>query len=473
VHVEAADIAEGCVELRVEVADSGIGIAPEQLAQLFEPFTQADTSTTRRFGGTGLGLAISRRLVAIMDGELRADSELGRGSTFRFSLPLAVADGPRPSRRARTALPPTTRVLVVDDNATNRRIVQGYLRDRVVVCDEAASGPQALAMLEEAAAAGRAYELVVLDSEMPELSGADVVRAIRAAPALAECRIVMLTSAGSDPIEGVERRIAKPIRRAALLDAMAEVLSGSPASDGAAEADAAGGAAARGRVLVAEDNPVNQLVIETLLRRRGFAVDRASDGLEAVERLDHSVHHAVFMDCQMPNLDGYEATARIRAAENGERHVPIVAMTAHALAGDREKCLRAGMDDYLPKPIRTEDLDPVLERWLPPPGTPTELLDRERLRSLSEVGPGMIAQLVDVFARSTPPLLSELVAAVESADEEARRRLAHKLRGGSEAVGALRLSELASRLEDGGGSSDAAELEPVYAATLSELRGLS
>jgi CheY-like chemotaxis protein len=213
-------------------------------------------------------------------------------------------------------------------------------------------------------------------------------------------------------------------------------------------------------------------VIETLLRRRGFAVDRASDGLEAVARLDHTVHDAVFMDCQMPNLDGYEATARIRAAENGERHVPIVAMTAHALAGDREKCLRAGMDDYLPKPIRTEDLDPVLERWLPPPGGSAELLDRERLRSLSDVGPGMIPQLVDVFARSTPPLLSELVAAVEGGDSELRRRLAHKLRGGSEAVGALRLSALASRLEDGGGASDAAELEPVYAATLTELRAI-
>jgi PAS domain S-box-containing protein len=473
VHVEADAALDGSVRLRVEVSDSGIGIEPQQLARLFEPFTQADTSTTRRFGGTGLGLAISRRLVAIMAGELTADSSPGHGSTFRFVVPLRVADGPRRSRNTRVALPPTTRVLVVDDNATNRRIVRGYLRDRVVVCDEAESGSQALAMLEEAATTGCAYELVVLDSEMPELSGADVVRAIRSAPLLAACRIVMLTSAGSEPIEGVERRIAKPIRRAALLDTMAEVLAGEPSvADGAAVSSSDDVSGARGRVLVAEDNPVNQLVVETLLRRRGFAVDRAADGLEAVERLDHTVHDAVFMDCQMPNLDGYEATARIRASENGLRHVPIVAMTAHALAGDREKCLRAGMDDYLSKPIRTEDLDPILERWLPVPGGSAALLDRERLRSLSEVGPGMIEQLVDVFARSTPPLLHELVAAVESSDDEARRRLAHKLRGGSEAVGALRLSQLASRLEDGAGASDAAQLEPVYTATLSELREL-
>ncbi len=469
VRVESAREAPDRARLRIEVADTGIGIEADRLTQLFEPFTQADSSTTRRFGGTGLGLAISRRLAEIMSGELTAESEPGHGSTFRFEIPLEVVDAPRASRRARVVLPPTTRVLVVDDNATNRRIVRGYLRDRIVVCHDAVGGQQALAMLEAAAAEGRPYDIVVLDSEMPELGGADVARAIRAVPALDACRIVMLTSAGTGPVEGVERQIAKPIRRAVLLEALAEALA-----DTAPDADAAEPepevARIHGRVLVVEDNPVNQLVIETLLRRRGFLVDRASDGLEALARLDHSLHDAVFMDCQMPNLDGYEATARIRTAENGERHVPIVAMTAHALAGDRERCLRAGMDDYLSKPIRTEDLDPVLERWLPVPGTPAELVDRERLRSLSEVGPGMVEKLVEVFARSTPALLSELVTAVEHADDEARRRLAHKLRGGSEAVGAQRLSELASRLEDGGGPSDAAELEPVYAATLSALR---
>jgi CheY-like chemotaxis protein len=300
-------------------------------------------------------------------------------------------------------------VLVVDDSATNRRIVRGYLRDRVVVCHEASGGQQALAMLEAAAAEGRAYDIVVLDSEMPELSGADVVRAVRLSGL--ECRIVMLTSAGSEPIEGFERRIAKPIRRAVLLEALAQALSDdAPGPEAAAPEPESGGA--RGRVLVAEDNPVNQLVIESLLRRRGFAVDRASDGLEAVARLDHAVHDAIFMDCQMPNLDGYEATARIRAAESGDQHVPIVAMTAHALAGDREKCLRAGMDDYLSKPIRTEDLDPILERWLPVADAPAALVDRERLRSLSEVGPGMVEKLIDVFARSTPPLRAPAVTCV-------------------------------------------------------------
>ena len=239
---------------------------------------------------------------------------------------------------------------------------------------------------------------------------------------------------------------------------------------------------ARGHVLVAEDNPVNQLVIETMLRRRGFAVDVVDDGLEAVQRLDPERHDAVFMDCQMPNLDGYEATARIRADEPPDRHVPIVAMTAHAFAGDRERCLRAGMDDYLSKPLRGEDLDPVLERWLGAAGQParaTATVRRRRrarrraLSSLSHWARRSPAKLVDVFARTTPPLLDELRAAVERGDDERRRALAHKLRGSAETVGARRLSELARQLELGEATAAAAaELQPVYRGTLEELQRL-
>ena len=455
--------------LHVTVGDTGIGISPQQLAKLFEPFTQADNSTTRRFGGTGLGLAISRRLVAIMGGELAAESEPGLGSAFRFQIPFPVAPVGRTSRRARVVLPPETRVLVVDDNATNRDILVAYLRERVAVCDVAQSGAEALALLE---AADTPYDIVVLDSEMPEMSGAELAQAIRSTPDLTSSRLVMLTSAGrAHRGRDVQRFLTKPVRRAALLETLADVVSDTePASQGPA---GPAPVAARGRVLVADDNPVNQLVIETLLARRGFTVDLASDGLEAVERLDRDVHDAIFMDCQMPNLDGYEATARIRSAEPAGVHVPIVAMTAHAFEGDRERCLRAGMDDYLSKPIRGEDLDPVLERWLAAPAgeRDTRLLDGDRLRSLQGVGAGLFERLVDVFARTTPPLLDELLAAVAAGDAETAGRLAHKLRGSSETVGAQRLSALARRVETGEDAEAAAgELLAAYRGTLGELQ---
>jgi two-component system, sensor histidine kinase and response regulator len=207
-----------------------------------------------------------------------------------------------------------------------------------------------------------------------------------------------------------------------------------------------------GQQLVAEDNPVNQVVIETMLRQRGLEVDLANDGLDALARLDPERHVAVFMDCQMPNLDGYETTARIRAEEPEGRHVPIVAMTAHAFAGDRERCLRAGMDDYLSKPLRAADVDPVLERWIAaraPAGD--ELVDGERVTSMLSLGTSLVEKLLDVFARTTPPVLEELRAAVEAGDGDARRRLAHKLRGSADTVGAQRLSELAHELEHGNG----------------------
>ena len=415
-----------------------------------------------------------------MGGELTAESKPGAGSTFRFEAPFAVAEAARPSRRSRAAIPPATRVLVVDDNATNREIVRGYVSGRVL-CDDAAGGAEALGMLEVAAAAGRAYDLVVLDAQMPE-SRAPTSRARSAGPRRSPARaIVMLTSAGASgetSADDVDCCLTKPVRRAALLTVLAEVLSGETAAVAAAP-EAAPAAEHLGRVLVAEDNPVNQVVIEALLRKRGVAVDIVEDGLEAVRRLDREIHDAVFMDCQMPKLDGYEATARIRADEPDGRRIPIVAMTAHAFEGDRERCLRAGMDDYISKPIRAAELDPVLERWLAGPAaageSPAGLVDVERIRSIHGASANLVEKLVQVFARTTPELLDELRAAVERGDDEERRRLAHKLRGSSEAVGAQRLSALAHELEHGTGdpSEAVAGLRPAYDGTLEELRQIA
>ena len=475
VRAEANRAGEASARLRVQVRDTGIGIQREHLAQLFEPFTQADTSTTRRFGGTGLGLAISRRLVSLMGGELSGASEPGRGSTFRFEIPLEVVDAERSSRRTRVVLPEHTRVLIVDDNATNREILNAYLRGRVAVCDDAEGGEAAVAMLDAAARAGVPYDLALLDSEMPGMSGAEVAAAVRATPLLQTTRLVMLTSAGtSGGVADVARSLAKPVRRAVLLETLAEVLGDVAPAEAAAAA--AHSIRTRGVVLVAEDNPVNQVVIETMLRQRGLEVDVANDGLEALARLDPERHIAVFMDCQMPNLDGYETTARIRAEEPEDRHVPIVAMTAHAFEGDRERCLRAGMDDYLSKPLRAADLDPVLERWIAarvPDGD--GLVDGERVNSMLSLGASLVEKLLEVFARTTPPMLEELRAAVEADDADARRRLAHKLRGSADTVGAQRLSELALELENGNGEgagAAVAELRPVYRGTVEELRRL-
>jgi PAS domain S-box-containing protein len=474
------------VRLRIEVSDTGIGVAPDRLQELFEPFSQADVSTTRRYGGTGLGLAISRQLVEMMGGEIGAESEPGTGSTFWFTVTLGPVPASRATRRARVSIPEAARILVVDDNATNRAIVSGYLREREARCDEAQSGRDALTMLHAAAAAGEPYELVVLDCHMPEMDGIELTREIRATPRLRSSRLLMLTSTGGDMDAareaGVDRYLGKPIRRARLLEAVAELLTGAPAERAAPEAPAAAPQAdavpIRGRVLVAEDNPVNQLVITGMLARRGYEADVVADGEAAVARLRHGEHAAVFMDCQMPVLDGYEATGRIRAGEEGgDARVPVIAMTAHAMAGDRERCLAAGMDDYMAKPVRADELDAVIDRWLDHDGAdaqPTDgaLVDAGRILALRDDYPDMAEQLVDVFEQATPSVLAELRAAAERADAEAVCRAAHRLKGSCQNMGATAMAAISEALErDAAGAVAAAsELDDLFPRTVEEVR---
>ncbi|HEX5900233.1 MAG TPA: PAS domain S-box protein [Solirubrobacteraceae bacterium] len=494
VSAEVVDVTRAI--LHVEVTDTGIGIDADELERLFEPFTQADSSTTRRFGGTGLGLAISVRLVAMMGGELTADSRRGHGSTFRFSAQLGLTASTRPSRRPRVALPENLHVLVVDDNATNRDIVSAYLTGRVTVCDQATGGATALEMLEAAAHDGRPYEVVVLDNQMPEMSGLEVAEAVRASPLLRTCRVVMLTSTGdqwgSSGGPDVDHCLTKPVRRAQLLEAVAAVCAREPAGGGeaalkppaAVDATDAPGPATLGRVLVVDDNAVNRVVMEAMLGKRGLAADPAEDGGEAMILLAPA-HLAVFMDCQMPNVDGYEATAAIRAAEPAGTHVPIIAMTAHALEGERERCLRAGMDDYLSKPLRAADLDAVLERWVHV--TPNDaadddadddagpLVDEAHVRNFNVEYRSMADELWAVFYRVTPPLIGELREAVQRGDADESRRLAHKLKGSSATVGATRMAALSNELEQGGpnGLVVVAALESAYAGTRDELLRLA
>jgi CheY-like chemotaxis protein/HPt (histidine-containing phosphotransfer) domain-containing protein len=304
------------------------------------------------------------------------------------------------------------------------------------------------------------------------------------APSLRGARLILLTSTidrRAAALEaGVHHYLQKPVRRARLLETVADAMRG--LAEEPCEDAVPGPVAARGdRLLVVEDNAVNQRVLEATLAKRGFVVDCAGNGREALSLLAGQDYALVFMDCQMPEMDGYQATAAIRESEQGrDRRLPVVAMTAHALKGDRERCLAAGMDDYLSKPLRPNELDAVLERWLgaaPQGAAPAveasaaeALVDEARMRVFRDDYPEIVEQLVDLFVDSTPPLLEDLRDALERGDAEAGRRAAHKLKGSCQNIGASRLAELAARIETGETPPDAGGLEPVFVATCDALR---
>jgi two-component system, sensor histidine kinase and response regulator len=491
VSVRARARPDGDDELLVEVAvrDTGIGIPPDRIAALFEPFLQGDSSTTRRFGGTGLGLAISRQLVELMGGELSATSLPGDGSVFRFTARVGVSRDERPTRRRRVSLPEGLRILIVDDSAANREILRASLASRVTRCDEAESAEDALVLMHTAAGSGEPYELVVLDFHMAGMNGLELAHAIRRTPRLRLARLVMLTSTASSGAadEGVvDAFLTKPVRRAVLLERVSQVFAPREAVSAPAPepvVQAAPPPAVAARVLVAEDNPVNQLVVQGMLDKRGYTCDIVANGHEALTQLARGVHAAVLMDVQMPELDGIETTARIRANEPDDTHLPIIAMTASAMEGDRERFLAAGMDDYITKPLRPDRLDAVLERWVG--GAPARsaeaagngarngLIDVGRIQRFRDDYPEIAERLVALFADTTPPLLEQLSNAVHTGDDDGVRRLAHKLKGSCQNLGATRMGALCRQLEEPGARAATLtdELSAVYPATLAEIRG--
>ena len=368
---------EGAQQLHFVVADTGIGIAPEKRELIFHPFSQADTSTTRRYGGTGLGLSISNRLVAMMGGAMWVESELGRGSEFHFTVWMEAASA---NAAASTSAAPDilrgVKVLVVDDNQTNQRVLEGMLKRWDLEVGTAESGEEALTRLCEAQKVGKPYQLLLTDLHMPEMDGFAIAERIREARGISPAIIMMLTSAGyrGDAARcqelGVAGYLLKPIRRCELREAVARALGAQGQKD-AIPLNARGGLkdvrepVQSLRILVAEDNSVNRRLATRLLEKRGHSVAVAANGREAVAAIDKESFDLVLMDMQMPEMDGFEATAAIRQKEklSGAR-LPIVALTAHAMKGDREKCMEAGMDGYLAKPIRPEELDEILEKHL-------------------------------------------------------------------------------------------------------------
>jgi PAS domain S-box-containing protein len=371
--------------IRIAVSDTGIGMTAEVQANLFQKFTQADASTTRRFGGTGLGLAITRQLTQLLAGTITVDSTLGQGSVFSVELPLERDPNAPPPLPTRVDLR-GVRVLVVDDFEVNRRILTEQLRHwgmRPAVAATAAAG---LRSLEEAGTAGDPFQVAIVDYLMPTMDGEAFGRAVRDNPALGSLRLIVLTSSGQRG-EGARFRSAgfdgyflRPVHQAHLRAALAAVLGAPRSPDRFVTRHTLAEAAARrvttgladppvlgraNRVLVAEDNVVNQKVAARMLEKLGCRVDLATNGREAVAMARKFPYDLILMDCQMPELDGYEATIAIRNREDAARRTPIIAMTANAMAGDREKCLAVGMDDYVAKPVKPDDLAGILGRWGP------------------------------------------------------------------------------------------------------------
>jgi signal transduction histidine kinase/CheY-like chemotaxis protein len=365
----------GCV-LHFSVRDTGMGISPEAQARLFHAFSQGDGSTSRQFGGTGLGLVIAKQLIEMMGGEIDVHSTPGAGSTFSFTASFAAAESETVLQGPETELS-RVRALIVDDNSTNCEILERYLDACAMKHDTAKCGEDALEMLRAAATSGRPYDIALVDMKMPGMSGADLARKVREEGALARTQLVLLTSMSSCDMAsaqamGFAAYLNKPVRRSELHWRLAGVLDGTLAPSPAC-LTAASKPAAPARVLLVEDNRVNQEVGKAMLRKLGCVVDVAEDGRVGLDAVSAKHYDIVMMDCQMPNMDGFEATAAIRSREarlqaaggpSAARRVPIVALTANAMKGDRERCLEAGMDDYLAKPFSKEQLEAVLSRWL-------------------------------------------------------------------------------------------------------------
>jgi CheY-like chemotaxis protein len=379
--VECLASGGGVARMAVRVVDTGIGIKPEKLNLLFQKFSQVDGSTTRKYGGTGLGLAISKQLVVLMGGTIGVESHPGQGSTFWFTLPLRL-DPEQPANPVAIEDLRNLRALIVDDSEVNRRVLHEQIASWGMRNGSYGTAEEALCALRAAQEAGDPYHFALLDYHLPGMSGLALAQAIEADPELRGVRIILLTSASQ---VGAMRNdqwciaacLQKPVRQSQLIDTLSGVWSKNPKkdqrapakpADRAAERKAALAAKAAGttiRVLVAEDNSVNQKVAVAMLNKLGVRADLAANGQEAVAMTAAVPYDLVFMDCQMPELDGYDATVEIRSREGTRKRVAIVAMTADAMAGSRERCLAAGMDDHITKPVKAESLFDALMKWVP------------------------------------------------------------------------------------------------------------
>jgi len=469
-------------ELRLEVQDTGIGLSDSSQLTLFQPFTQAEGSTTRRYGGTGLGLAISKRLVEAMGGKIGVESEEGRGSTFWFTAQFER--GQTSDSQENMSIPDLENlyVLLVDDNDTHREILTRYLASWGMRSGEAASGEQALILLRAALAAGDPYQVAILDLMMPEMDGFNLSLAIQHDKDLAQIRRIMLTAydehgqAEQASEAGFSAYLVKPVRQSTLLNTLMQVITSSlpqveikndlrPSLD--PETPATEKPRVAPLILLAEDNSANQKLAQIQLKKLGYRVEAVGTGRQVVEAVlqTNQRYALILMDCQMPEVDGFAATRIIRKSELATgRNIPIIAMTANAMQGDRETCLASGMDDYISKPIRLDELRRVIERWikLEPAASTDDILAEEtditetaldqatleNIRALQIEGePDFLTELIDIYLTDSSELLEKVKLAIDKSDPVGLRRMAHTLKGSSLNLGAKRLANLCFELE--------------------------
>jgi PAS domain S-box-containing protein len=482
IRVQLESQTDNTATLLFEVIDTGVGIPPDKHKMIFESFTQADGSHTRKYGGTGLGLSISRRLVELMGGRINLSSEPDKGSRFWFVVTFRKSAEQERIPPGRPADPCGLRILIVDDNQTNRTLLIKMLQSMGCKAQAVQSGAEAIEALVKSVDLKKRIHLVLLDMQMPEMDGAETLRAIRADARISDVPVVILSSIGQRgdvarlKALGCAGYLTKPVKQSQLAETIVAVVdprhmkhravSGSPAE----RRSSAGDERRRIRILLAEDNHLNQKLAVALLSKAGYSVDAVEDGKTAVEAFRRGAYDLILMDVQMPEMDGFEATRAIREMESDGRHIPIVAMTAHAMTGDRERCLAAGMDDYVSKPINARSLIRTIERWTESPGStkitsPEDNAEREAREKDSPVDleealtrfdgdEAFLHQMFREFLDSAPATLKALESAVKRQDHKTVETKAHSLKGVAGNLSAKRVAHFAHQLELSGSNGD-------------------